>query len=102
MKFRLPLIGGIPESLSGFLKSPGTQEDSLKRLVSWMAAATLCVFGYGLLLTMEWQVASNDPVDTAIRDCFIAVVGFIATLAMVAYRKPDAPKGGTPDDPPKA
>jgi hypothetical protein len=67
-----------------------------------MASTALCVFGYGLLLTIEYQVAMGKPVDPIVRDCFIAVVGFVATLAMVAYRKPEAPVGGSSGDSPKA
>jgi hypothetical protein len=98
---KLPLVGAIPDSLKTYLRD-GNGTDSLKRLVSWMAATTLCVFGYGLLLTIEYQVAVGKPIDPILRDCFIAVVGFVATLAMVAYRKPDAPIGGSSDESPKA
>lgn len=98
---KLPLVGYVPVALKSYLQDRnGT--DSLKRLVSWMAASTLCVFGYGLLLTIEYQVAVGKPIDPILRDCFIAVVGFVATLAMVAYRKPDAVVGGTSDESPKA
>jgi len=97
MKF---LISLVPDGLKSYLRSP-SGDDSLKRLVSWMAASSLCLFGYGLLLTMVWQIASDQKIDPALRDSFIGVVGFISALAMVAYRKPDAPVGGS-DAPPKA
>ncbi len=98
------LTGLIPQGLQTYLQD-ALGNDSLKRLVSWMAATTLGLLGYGLLLMMGWQVGQAKPIDPVLRDCFVAVVGFIATLAMVAYRKPEPapttapPPGGSPDVP---
>ena len=93
-------MGLVPDHLKSYLRDGGGT-DSLRRLVSWMAATTLCIFGYGLLLTIEFVAATGKPIDPVLRDCFIAVVGFIATLAIAMFRKSD-PSGGPPDAPPQS
>lgn len=95
-----PFLGAIPDRLKSFLQD-SRGNDSSKRLISWMAAVALCLFGYGLLLTMEYQAVSGTPVDLALRDSFIAVAGILATLAIAAYRKPER-EGGHPGESPKA
>jgi len=70
------------------------QPESTKRALALLAGVVLCLCAFGLTLAIEWQACSGKPVDGGLVTVAIAAYGILATLAGVAYRKPeDGPNG---------
>lgn len=65
--------------------------ESSRRAIAIMAAVTLCLSVYGLLLAILWQASvAGGRVDGSLVGAFLGVSAFLATLAGVVKNKKES------------
>jgi hypothetical protein len=88
------LTGITKEEQISALTSAWTKNISLKRVLALEAGRALIYLAFLLGSTICIQAALHRSVDGALVTAFSVVVPTVGALAMVAYRKSEAPKKG--------